>query len=117
MLNESQAAGYVETIAGRRLPFPEEPINRVGKIMNRLIQGSASDVFNTAIVQIHQYVMENTLPLRIYFLLFDEVWIQGNKEDLNRHRPKLIEIMREVPRELGIMLPLNIHDHLIEERR
>ena len=113
VLNEVYATGYVETIGGRRLPAPQEGHNRLGKIMSRLIQGSASDVFHKAIVQIHQYLMENALPLRIYFLLFDEVWILGKYEVLQRHQANLVEIMQETPEELGIVLPIGVHQQLI----
>ncbi len=67
--------GVVETVMGRKIPLDKKEPNLSGKIMNRLIQGSAADFFNHAIIKLDAGLVEEGEHGRIYFLLFDEVWI------------------------------------------
>ncbi len=100
--------GYVTTLGGRHIPLPQEQTNRIGKITNRLVQGSASDVFNRAVIAIFQFIQEHELPLQVYFLIYDEVWIHGEGEVLAQHLPAIQEIMETTPQEMGMLVPIPV---------
>ncbi len=103
-----QQRGVVTTLGGRELPVPTEGSNRIGKMMSRLIQGSASDIFHTAIIRIQEMLEEHRWPIRIYFLLFDEVWLHGEGAVLSANISSIQEIMESVPRKLGMVIPIRV---------
>ena len=45
--------------------------------MNRLVQGSAADIFNTAVAEIHRQCIQGQMRASVAFLLYDEVWIEA----------------------------------------
>ncbi len=117
ILAEAQTQGYVTTIGGNQLPLPESSGNRIGRIMNRLIQGSASDVFNQAAIRIFEWLHEQQTDVRIYFLLYDELWLQGPAEAIARVLATVKEIMETIPGELGLLLPISVRMTHLTERR
>lgn len=76
LLQTVYAEGGVTTIAGNFLTLSAEEPNLAGKAVNRLVQGSASDVFNHAALQLQQQLDEKYPAARVGFLLFDEVWVE-----------------------------------------
>lgn len=73
---ECRQLGKVRTLSGRETPLPEPP-NQEGKMMNRLIQGSAADLFNTAAAEVHRALTQEGWEAAVTFVLFDEIWIEA----------------------------------------
>jgi len=108
LINRASRLGFVETLGGRRIPLPENETNVSGKIMNRLIQGSASDIFNSAVARLYLRFVEGMEPARIIFLLFDEVWIEVDPKAVKTVQEIAQEILQTVPQEMGLLLPLPV---------
>lgn len=115
LFRNSQENGYVETIAGRHIPLPENEPNRLGKIMNRLIQGSAADLFNTAVAELQLRFVEELLPARVSFVLFDEVWIEVANEAFETIAAIAIEALQTIPRRMGLQVALHVRVKPIPE--
>jgi DNA polymerase-1 len=72
----AREAGFVATLAGRAIPLsPGEP-NHGGKAVNRVVQGTAADVFNRAAAGVARALEAECLPAAVAFLLFDELWVE-----------------------------------------
>ncbi len=94
---ECRLMGYAPSLFGRRMPFPDPP-NVPGKLVNRLIQGTAADIFNRAAEEIHRRQSEGNLPGEVALLLFDEIWIQTPAEKEQEVRRVCKEIMKQSAR-------------------
>lgn len=90
---ECRELGYVPSLFGRAMPFPEEP-NVPGKVVNRLVQGTAADIFNSAVAEIHRLQCEDSLPGEITLLLFDEVWIHARTDQAERVARVSADVLR-----------------------
>lgn len=77
LVAEARREGGVRTIGGREIPLHKNESNLPGKAMNRFIQGSAADIFHCAVLQLAQRLREEHYGWTVYFLLFDEVWLDG----------------------------------------
>lgn len=108
LLLKVQKQEFVETIGGKYIPLSANEINLGGKAVNRLIQGSASDIFNTAVVKLHQFFNDEHLPARIIFLLFDEVWVEKDISSSNDLSHLIKEILLQVNQEFCLLKPLEI---------
>ena len=108
LLQEAWRTGSVETIAGNRLPLDKTETNLGGKAVNRLVQGSASDVFNRAVFSLFVFFQKQNLPARVCFLLFDEVWIEAPPEHVAELAPRIIEKLETVNRKYALLLPLKV---------
>jgi hypothetical protein len=49
-----------------------------GKAVNRVVQGTAADVFNRAAVAVDRAIRQQGLPAAVAFLLFDELWVEAD---------------------------------------
>ncbi len=110
---EARREGGVRTIGGREIPLHKNESNLPGKAMNRLIQGSAADIFHYAVLQLAQRLREEHNAWSVYFLLFDEVWLDGPP-------PLSREMFAEMTRCLlspndyySLIRPLNIRAYII----
>jgi hypothetical protein len=82
LASEAKAAGFVRTLAGRAIPLPADERNHGGKAVNRVVQGTAADVFNRAVVGVDQALGREGLSAAVAFLLFDELWVECDPDDL-----------------------------------
>lgn len=107
-LVRAQRAGRpYRTLGGRPLVTPEKGANFGGRLMNRLIQGSASDFFNAAVLALHRRLEEMNAPARVGFLLFDEVWVSAPPE--RPHMPQLIrETLEEQNNVYRLLRPVRV---------
>lgn len=94
---ECRQRGCVLTLAGRTIPLPEGP-NAEGKMVNRLVQGSAADLFHAAVVEIYRGCTQEGWPGSILFLLFDEVWVETPEEACREMAERCLHLMRETAR-------------------
>ncbi len=110
---ECRARGVVITLSGREIPLPEGT-NPEGKMMNRLVQGSAADIFNAAVAEIHRQSTQEGWRGSVAFLLYDEVWVEaerGHEEEIAR---RCVDIMR---RSAAMFCPYRAPDVRVTIRR
>jgi len=79
LVESARGYGYTETLAGEHIYISPDEENFTGKVMNRLIQGSASDFFNDAVISLQSYIDLEGIEAEIVLLLFDEVWVAVNQ--------------------------------------
>lgn len=107
-LNHFHHTGVIETLGGRQLALEPNQSNLGGKALNRLIQGSASDVLHHAAVRLHQRLIGQMLPARIYFLLFDEIWIQADSNHSGVLIPVIEQTLLQVNQAFQLLYPLSL---------
>lgn len=78
---EAKGRGYVETLAGRKIPLEARIRNHGGKAVNRVVQGTAADIFNRAAVAVDRAIWAQGLPAAVAFLLYDELWVEAEPAD------------------------------------
>ncbi len=108
MILAVRRTGAVETIAGNRIPLSPEESNLGGKAVNRLIQGSASDLFNHAVLALHHHLIRNRIPARVYFLLFDEVWVEVEPDAPETLAADVQCILESVNETFQLLVPLRV---------
>ncbi|RMI13257.1 MAG: hypothetical protein D6681_06005 [Calditrichaeota bacterium] len=108
MIHTVRREGAVETIGGNRIPLSPETSNLGGKAVNRLIQGSASDVFNHAVLQLHRHFIQERIPARVYFLLYDEVWVEAESEAPADLEGEIRRILESVNEKFALLVPLTV---------
>lgn len=71
---EARENGFVTTVGGNEILISEEETNFSGKAVNRVIQGSASDIFNETVLELEKLLeLKNSF---ISFLVYDEFWVE-----------------------------------------
>ncbi|WP_457566280.1 DNA polymerase [Caldithrix abyssi] len=98
--------GFVETLAGNRIKLEPEVANFGGKAVNRLIQGSASDVFNHALCALHETIHSEGWPAQIYFVLFDEVWLALPHKEFERYLSAAESLLNRIYKDFNLLTPL-----------
>ncbi|MCP9772247.1 DNA polymerase I [Synechococcus sp. Tobar12-5m-g] len=110
--------GYVETILGRRRPFPFDP-NGLGRLLgkdpleieldvarragmeaqqlraaaNAPIQGSSADIIKLAMVRLHHELEAEALPARLLLQVHDELVLEAAPEALEAVRAQVKAVM------------------------
>jgi hypothetical protein len=102
---DAQARGHIETLAGSTIPLGTKEPNHAGKAVNRLVQGTAADIFNAAAVAIDRAL--GTLGT-VTFLLFDELWVECAPGDVNTVAALVRAEMMTAALALGIPLPVRV---------
>ncbi|GAB4380756.1 MAG: hypothetical protein Kow0042_31030 [Calditrichia bacterium] len=108
MLHQTAAVGGIEILGGSVLPLPETTINRGGKILNRLIQGSAARVFHQALVELQQWLREERVSAHIAFLLFDELWLECPADQAPQLLKPVLQKLQSVNQYFSLLVPLHI---------
>lgn len=73
--------GYVVTLAGRRIYLDYGEPNFGGRAVNRVVQGTAADIFNRAALRVDAAIAKSNLPAAVAFLLYDELWVEADPTD------------------------------------
>jgi hypothetical protein len=73
---ETRTKEYVRTLAGHTILLGTDEDNFGGRAVNRVVQGTASDIFNRACVAVVRAIEAEGLPAAVAFLLFDELWVE-----------------------------------------
>ncbi len=102
------ARGTVTTIGGRTLAPDKNAANLTGKLMNRLIQGSAADIFNNAVLDVNKWLQNEKLDARVYFLLFDELWLITRPGAASFIAKKTMDILEGQYLKYSFILPLKV---------
>src|SRR5262249_43208680 len=97
-----QAADSVLTLARRPIALDRDPDNREGKAINRIIQGTAADIFNRAVLRVDAAIEREGLDAAVAFLLFDELWVECDPSAV----PRVVELLRR--ERGGAALPLEV---------
>jgi hypothetical protein len=108
VLSEALLKGSVTIIDAQALPLSPETENVAGKAMNRLIQGSASAVFNYAAVKVADELAQRRLPARVGFVLFDELWVMLPPALLPEVQPLVVSLMTSVNQHFGLLRKLQV---------
>ncbi len=94
--------GYVETIIGRRLYLPD--IKSKNKILqkaaqraaiNAPMQGSAADIIKQAMLDIHAWLAETDLDLKMLMQVHDELIFEVKESDVKAAGTKIKELMEK----------------------
>jgi hypothetical protein len=102
--SEASKKGYVETLLGRRIPLDRGVRNHRGRAVNRVVQGTAADVFHKAAASVHGKIADGGLPAAVAFLLYDEMWVETDQPDEVR---RLIKgQMEEAAKSVGVLIPV-----------
>jgi hypothetical protein len=97
--------GHVATLAGRLVPLAPSEDNHPGKAVNRVVQGTAADVFNRAVEGIDR----DLGPVGdVAYLLYDEVGVECDPEHAATVANLIRSEMVTAGLELGIHLPARI---------
>jgi hypothetical protein len=102
--------GFVRTLAGRHVALAAAEPNHPGKAVNRVVQGTAADIFNRAVLRIDASLTAFGLPAAVGFCLFDEVWVETEPATLVRVADLVRREMQAAGRALGIEVPVRLDD-------
>ncbi|WP_417553783.1 DNA polymerase I [Marinomonas fungiae] len=93
--------GYVETIFGRRLYLPEIKAKNAmmrqaaeRTAINAPMQGSAADIIKRAMINMHQWLAETDLDVKMIMQVHDELIFEVAEKDLDAAQEKIVEIMQ-----------------------
>jgi hypothetical protein len=87
---QAKVDGFVRTLAGRAILLAPDEENHSGKAVNRVVQGTAADIFNMAAIRIDDAIRTEGLPASVAFLLYDEIWVEAEAYVL----PQIIDLIR-----------------------
>jgi len=111
---KARAAGYVETVFGRRLWLPEikssNPQRRAGAeraAINAPMQGTAADLIKLAMIAVQAWLEEKRLGARLIMQVHDELVLEVPTAELARVQDGLRERMQDVA-QLAVPLIVDI---------
>jgi hypothetical protein len=104
---DARTRGCVETLAGRMVPLSPTEDNHAGKAVNRVVQGTAADIFNRAVLGVAAALERGVLG-DVAFLLYDELWVECDPV----HTATVAELVRTemitAALELGVSIPVRL---------
>ncbi len=93
--------GYVETIFGRRLYLPEIKAKNAmmrqaaeRTAINAPMQGSAADIIKRAMINMHDWLADTDLDVKMIMQVHDELIFEVAEKDLDAAQEKIVEIMQ-----------------------
>jgi DNA polymerase-1 len=93
--------GYVETIYGRRLYLPDIKASNAmmrqaaeRTAINAPMQGSAADIIKRAMINMHNWLAETDLDVKMIMQVHDELIFEIAEKDLEAARTKIVDIMQ-----------------------
>jgi DNA polymerase I-like protein with 3'-5' exonuclease and polymerase domains len=105
---EAESAGAVVTLAGRDIPLdPGEP-NFGGKVVNRVIQGTAADIFHRGVLRVDSAITTQGLPASVGFLLYDELWLECDPVVARIVAQVVVIELERAALSLGVMVPVRL---------
>jgi hypothetical protein len=106
----ARTRGFIETLTGRRIPLPTDENNHAGKAVNRVVQGTAADVFNRAVVAVDRQLEARGLPAAVAFLLHDELWVECDQAVVGTVAELVRVEMEGAALADGVMVPVRFSD-------
>ena len=102
---KARRLGYVETVFGRRLWLPEirssNPQRRAGAeraAINAPMQGTAADLIKLAMIAVQRWLDAEAPAAKLVLQVHDELVLEVPAAELERVRPRLVELMQDVAR-------------------
>ncbi|MCK2126095.1 DNA polymerase I [Thauera aromatica] len=100
---EAKAAGYVETVFGRRLYLPEIRAQQAGRrqaaeraAINAPMQGTAADLIKKAMIAVSDWLAASGLKSKLILQVHDELVLEVPKAELEAVRAELPRLMGAV---------------------
>jgi hypothetical protein len=105
-----KAGEQIQTLAGRPVDLQEGEPNFCGKLINRLIQGGAADLFNNGLIEIERWIAAENQDITLYFVIYDEVWllVPAGKQAL--YRDPIRQILDRQWQVFNLVLPLTVKE-------
>jgi hypothetical protein len=110
----AETEGGVETLAGRRIPLAQDEPNHGGKAVNRVVQGTAADIFHRGMLRVGDAIAAQGLPADVGFLLFDEVWLECDPAVARIVAQVVVIELERAALSLGVMVPVRLKVELAE---
>jgi hypothetical protein len=108
LAQQARDTGFVVTLAGRHILLAADELNHGGKCVNRVVQGTAADIFHSAVLRVTGALETEGLPADVAFLLFDEAWVEADPACV----PRVVEVvsgeMEGAACDLGVEVPVRI---------
>jgi hypothetical protein len=108
LARQAKATGRVETLTGRSILVDADVQNHAGRCVNGVVQGTAADIFNAAVLCVAYALEMEGLPAAVAFLLFDELWVECDPDV----EPQVVELVRRemeaAPVVVGVTVPVRI---------
>ena len=104
----AERQGYVETLLGRRIYFPDIKVPRLKMhaqraAINAPMQGTAADIIKQAMINLHQSLQEMKVSAAIVMQVHDELVLEVAKQDLDKVSQQCNSIMSSV---INLRVPL-----------
>lgn len=97
---QAREQGFVETHFGRRLYLPDIKASNAmmrqaaeRTAINAPMQGTAADIIKLAMIQMHQWLNETELDVKMIMQVHDELIFEVKESDLSAAQEKIIDIM------------------------
>jgi hypothetical protein len=110
LARRAEAEGLVLTLTGRAIPLPADEENHAGKAVNRVLQGTAADIFNAAAPRVARAIESEGLPAAVAFLLFDELWVEADPDALTCTAALVRREMEAVALAVGVAVPARLDE-------
>jgi DNA polymerase-1 len=101
VINDAREREYVETILGRRRYVPDiNSRNQTNRgyaernAINAPIQGSAADMIKVAMINIHDFIINENLKSRMILQVHDELVFDAHRDEIALLKEKVDELMR-----------------------
>ncbi|GAB4185398.1 MAG: hypothetical protein Kow00108_22890 [Calditrichia bacterium] len=106
LLEEIYLSGGITTLGGNFIPLDIRTTNVRGKAVNRLVQGSAADLFHRALTEIDKWFIRENIDARIYLLIYDEFWVVCHPSAASLLEAGIPEICNSLWKKMGLMIPI-----------
>ena len=117
--DKARAAGYVETVFGRRLRLPEikssNPARRQGAeraAINAPMQGTAADLIKLAMIAVQGWLDREKLKTLLIMQVHDELVLEVPEDELEEAKEKVRELMQNVAQlEVPLIVDVGVGDN------
>lgn len=104
--------GFVETLTGRRLYLPDLKSSYMATrraaeraAINAPMQGTNADIIKLAMIQLDQWILENSLDMRMIMQVHDELVFEVSEKILDKAKTHIKAIMETI---LPLSVPLKV---------
>jgi len=104
--------GFVETLTGRRLYLPDLKSSYMATrraaeraAINAPMQGTNADIIKLAMIQLDQWILQNSLDMRMIMQVHDELVFEISEKILDKAMPHIKTIMETI---LPLSVPLKV---------
>jgi len=117
--DQARAAGYVETVFGRRLRLPEmqsgSPARRQAAeraAINAPMQGTAADLIKIAMVAVQKFLDGSGLKSKLIMQVHDELVLEVPESELDEVKEKVRELMQDAAKlEVPLIVDVGVGDN------